>query len=45
MEENNNITNNAEEQTDVQDAQQPQTMADKLIALRQEWTAEVEALN
>lgn len=42
------ITNT--ETADVQDAsddtqQQPQTMTDKLIALRQEWTQEVESLN
>ena len=46
MEDNKNITDNADVQNDSQqDSQQPQTMADKLIALRQEWTSEVEALN
>lgn len=46
MEDNKNITDNADVQNDSQqDSQQPQTMTDKLIALRQEWTSEVEALN
>ena len=46
MEDNNELFQDAvEEQNQQQDSSQQQTMTDKLIALRQEWTQEVETLN